>query len=725
MDLPTIVKIDDKFHFSCGCSVKHVDFVPQINIDDISVSCDSTYELLESGSTSETFQLSSNLGRHWVKEMRCRSIDDMAALTSIIRPAVLEAKLSDGKSVTSHIIKRRNNEEDVEFLDDSLKEILEPTLGAIIYQEQAMAISQKVAGFTPNEADSLRKACGKKDAKLMAQVRETFLNGCKKTGILSEEKSNELFDIIERSQRYSFNKCCSGMMYIHYTDGSKELIDSAFKNSSWKGKSSLSLKFWDRPKKNKWDTIVKNSEIIENKIVAIRRIGLRPVFRITMKRKNIEDKAKQAGIYRKHFSITVTANHKFPTRTRGEIRADELIIGEDSLYCYDPMQEYRPKYKHAASKIINIEKLGEQLCYDVEMAAPYHNFLCNGVFTCNSHAVGYGKLSYITAWMKTHFPLEFYVSALRTQEETGGKKDKKIEEKSNIIKEASDFGITIKPPTIEHPFTAYDIVNEKLIVAGISNIKSVGEKDSQIIQEYLRGHESLPNWLNVLVFLSPQINSRAFEGLCIIGFFDKVGGPTRQGKVYEYQTFKKLTIKEENWAKKHFSEFDSLESCILGLITNFENGSKDKGIANEKRLIICKDFLKTLQNPPHRLEDTPITINKAEHDLLSVPITYSDIEARTLCGIYTDTTCKEFKQGKIKKSMNLAVSIKRIKEITTKNGQKMAFLTCVDDTDELECVVFPDAYDEHSNLIQERNTVLITGERSKQQSFTIQKIIQI
>ena len=355
------------------------------------------------------------------------------------------------------------------------------------------------------------------------------------------------------------------------------------------------------------------------------------------------------------------------------------------------------------------------------MKAPHHNLLIDKVFTCNSHGIGYGKLSYITAWTKIHFPLEYYAAALRQQDETGGKKEAKIDEKEQVIKEMNEFGITLKPPSIKHPCIFYDVYDSNTIYTGIANTKDIGEYEANLVISYIKEYTEL-NWIHLLFYLTPQVKSRTFENLCLLGFFGDLG-LSRERMVYEYQTYDKLTVKEINWLKGNISQIQNLEHGIELLIGNFEAGNKN-GIFNAKRLVAVKDFLKTLKNPPHPLDDTPILINKHEKRLLTVPLTYSDIEARTLCGIYTNTTCKEFNNGKNSKNMNIAVSISRLKEIVTKNGQKMAFLTCSDDSGELECVVFPDIYEEYIDLLQNKNTVLITGERSKQ-SFNITKVQQI
>jgi len=117
----------------------------------------------------------------------------------------LEA-IRDGKSVSNHYIDKKNGEEAVDYFHESLEPILKTTYGEMVYQEQAMEIARVVAGFNLQEADMLRKAIGKKKPEEMAKLKKTFVNGCEKTGILKPKEAEEIFNWIEKSQRYSFNK---------------------------------------------------------------------------------------------------------------------------------------------------------------------------------------------------------------------------------------------------------------------------------------------------------------------------------------------------------------------------------------------------------------------------------------------------------------------------------------------------------------------------------------
>ncbi len=164
-----------------------------------------TWRLFAEGKTKGIFQLESNLGKSWSKKLSPNNIEELSALIAIIRPGCLKAFV-DGKSMTQHFIDRKHGREEVTYLHESLEEILLPTYGVLVYQEQSMRIAQKIAGFNLEEADELRKAIGKKKADLMAQVKKKFIAGAKKTKIVNKEEAEEIFGWIQASARYAFNK---------------------------------------------------------------------------------------------------------------------------------------------------------------------------------------------------------------------------------------------------------------------------------------------------------------------------------------------------------------------------------------------------------------------------------------------------------------------------------------------------------------------------------------
>jgi DNA polymerase-3 subunit alpha len=93
----------------------------------------------------------------------------------------------------------------VDYRDERLKPILEPTYGVAAYQEQLMEISKLLGGFTPGEADTLRKAIGKKNAKLLATLKDKFTQGSEENQV-APEVAEELWNWMEKAGGYSFNK---------------------------------------------------------------------------------------------------------------------------------------------------------------------------------------------------------------------------------------------------------------------------------------------------------------------------------------------------------------------------------------------------------------------------------------------------------------------------------------------------------------------------------------
>src|ERR1041385_3350574 len=102
-------------------------------------------------------------------------------------------------------VRRKNGTSKSKYLVPAMKEILEETYGVIVYQEQVMQIAQVVAGFSLGEADSLRKAMGKKDKAMMDAQREKFISGAVSNSY-TRQKAGEVFDYIEPFARYGFNK---------------------------------------------------------------------------------------------------------------------------------------------------------------------------------------------------------------------------------------------------------------------------------------------------------------------------------------------------------------------------------------------------------------------------------------------------------------------------------------------------------------------------------------
>ena len=175
------------------------------DVYNISYDDPETWDLICSGNTKGIFQLESGLGKSWAKRVRPKNLEELAALTALLRPGCLKA-IVDGKSMTQHYVDRKHGREEITYVHESLEPILNKTQGVLVYQEQSMKIAQKIAGFNLQEADDLRKAIGKKKADLMSSVKDKFIKGAENESVVSKEAAEEIFGWIEKSSRYAFNK---------------------------------------------------------------------------------------------------------------------------------------------------------------------------------------------------------------------------------------------------------------------------------------------------------------------------------------------------------------------------------------------------------------------------------------------------------------------------------------------------------------------------------------
>ena len=134
-----------------------------VDVDGLDLEDPPVYELLRSGRTAGVFQFESPLGTDMLRQLRADRFDDLVATNALVRPGPLDSGMHQV------YIRRKRGEERVRYPHDALREVLEPTYGVILYQEQVMKIAQVLAGFTLAEADVLRKAVGKKDQELVNQ----------------------------------------------------------------------------------------------------------------------------------------------------------------------------------------------------------------------------------------------------------------------------------------------------------------------------------------------------------------------------------------------------------------------------------------------------------------------------------------------------------------------------------------------------------------------------
>ncbi len=156
-----------------------------------------TFELLQRADTTGVFQLESAGMKRYLKELGPTLFEDIIAMGALYRPGPM--------SEIPRFIKGKNDSSSITYIHESLEPILQDTYGVMVYQEQIIKLLQLVAGYTPGEADLVRKAIGKKKREIMNAEEPKFIEGCKRQG-LTESGAKKLWAQIQPFADYSFNK---------------------------------------------------------------------------------------------------------------------------------------------------------------------------------------------------------------------------------------------------------------------------------------------------------------------------------------------------------------------------------------------------------------------------------------------------------------------------------------------------------------------------------------
>ena len=170
------------------------------DIDMYSVPLDDeeTYKLLQRADTTGVFQLESAGMKRYLKDLKASSFEDIIAMVALYRPGPMQ--------FIDSFIRRKHGEEPITYLHPGLENSLKSTYGIMIYQEQFMQISKEWCGFTGGQADTLRKAVGKKKIDLMKKVKPQFIEGAVKIGGATEEIAETFWSQLLDFANYCFNK---------------------------------------------------------------------------------------------------------------------------------------------------------------------------------------------------------------------------------------------------------------------------------------------------------------------------------------------------------------------------------------------------------------------------------------------------------------------------------------------------------------------------------------
>lgn len=186
--------------------------------EDVPIDDNKVYALFSRGQTEAVFQFESRGMQGMLRDAKPSRLEDLIALNALYRPGPMD--------LIPTFVARKHGREEVEYPHPLVKPVLEETYGIMVYQEQVMQVAQVLAGYSLGGADMLRRAMGKKKLEEMVQQRELFRAGAAKQNI-SQEKADEVFDLMEKFAGYGFNKSHAaaysllayhtGWLKVHYT----------------------------------------------------------------------------------------------------------------------------------------------------------------------------------------------------------------------------------------------------------------------------------------------------------------------------------------------------------------------------------------------------------------------------------------------------------------------------------------------------------------------------
>ena len=605
------------------------------------------------GDTTGIFQIESRLGTEWSKKLKPQSIQELATVISLIRPGNLESGISES------YYKRKIGEEEVDYPHESVKEILDPTYGKMVFQEQIISIGIRLAGMSEEDADlHLRKSLSKKLPEAIAKAREAFLAGCNKRGVISDERAKELFDQIEKFQRYGFNKCLSLDTIVETKNGERLLSE---------------IKIGDLVRTVD-DNSIEDYEWTE--VIDTIDCGEQEVFNVEL------DDGK---------TIKCTMEHEFWCKDGKKYTMLDIIKNNYSIIC-----------ENGSGNVKSVNYIGKIKTLDLTVNNEKHRYFANGILTSNSHAVGYAKTSYFCAYIKTHFPTEFYCSWLTFAND----KPEPREEIARLVNDAKLHNITVLQPDIQRLNKDFTIIADKKLAFGLSHIRGVGGAALSAILE------TRPSSIQDLVYHGKKIKRSVVEAIIKSGACDSLSnsrnymlrlvaaiygkGVSKTDKSIP-ALYKPLTANE---LRAFLAAYKKL-NCPLAAL----EAAKDAAVT--KRIPVLDQKIQFLRETP---SDTNRERALWEKLYLGIPITCSAADDfKRDIGVLS---CRDAVKGHPGLKCKLQVVVDAVnKRITGEKsktpGREYAILEVSDNSAKIDIMIWPAVYDNIKNNLFEGSVVCI------------------
>lgn len=416
-------------------------------------------------------------------------LGDIAAITSLIRPGpkdvgldVEYAERKNGKPYDKNVI---------------FEKVMGQDMGIMVYQEQLQKLAIEMAGFTPLEANALRKACAKKKADKMAELKPRFIQGSieksVKAGLMTEEEVHETWAMIESTASYSFNKSLEENTLVRLPDGGSRAIRDF--------KVGDSVLCFD------------GGKFVSTKVLALHNHGKLKLNHY---------------IFENGTGVFCTPDHKFLTK-KGMVKISLIHKNDLEVLFMNGDTTEAFKIDHCTENFVVSQT------YDLEVESLYHNFvLSNSAITSNSHAIAYSALSTVELWLRHHYFCEYMTSLIQNADPAAKKFGDTIFDK--YIKFAISGGLKIHKPDINISKERFNLKGSD-VWFGFGHVKNVSGSSSAI--EQYQPYTNMSDFYErckvgvgdeKLKFRRP--NSRVVESLIYAGAFDCFG--TKEEMMKEY-----------------------------------------------------------------------------------------------------------------------------------------------------------------------------------------------
>ncbi len=335
----------------------------------------AVYDMICRADTTGVFQIESRAQMSMLPRLRPRNFYDLVIEVAIVRPGPIQGEM------VHPYLRRRSGEEAVSYPSKAVEEVLKRTLGVPIFQEQVMQLAIVAAGFSPGEADRLRRAMAawKRKGGLEPFQRQ-LIDGMRERGY-PESFAHQIFNQILGFGEYGFPECVVGETRVVDADTGRWLtIDEVIG-----GQARLD------------NTLACDGELRlrKRKVLRVMRSGVKPVWRLRTALGH---------------EIVATAEHPFMTMT-GWLQLGKLKVGDHVATARSvPLPGSRVDW----DRIVEIEPVGNRETYDLQIEGD-HNFLANNFVVHNSHAASFALLVYTSAWLKAYEPAAFCAALVNSQ----------------------------------------------------------------------------------------------------------------------------------------------------------------------------------------------------------------------------------------------------------------------------------------------------------------------